>query len=89
MKTGYIMILNWRLHATENMHELLRKICVYLHLTTVMVDVYETLEGEEFAMSGNLFIFFYHFMEHDEKLFVAEIYFFEMAFCFPKKLLSS
>lgn len=52
-----------------------------------MVDVYETLEGEEFAMSGNLFIFFYHFMEHDEKLFVAEIYFFEMAFCFPKKLL--
>lgn len=54
-----------------------------------MVDVYETLEGEEFAMSGNLFIFFYHFMEHDEKLFVAEIYFFEMAFCFPKKLLSS
>lgn len=40
------------------MHELLRKIFIYLCLTTIMVDVYETLEREEFAMNGNLFIFF-------------------------------
>lgn len=54
-----------------------------------MVDVFENLEREEFVMNGNLFFFFFPplFMEHGEKLFVAEIHFFEMAFCLPKKFL--
>lgn len=40
------------------MHERVRKICIYLHLTTIMVAMYETLEREEFAMNGILLIFF-------------------------------
>lgn len=63
VKVYYIMRLDWRLHATENMHELLRKICIYLHLTTIMVDVFENLEREEFVMNGNLLglVFFFLF----------------------------
>lgn len=43
------------------MRELLRKICIYLHLTTLMVDVYESLEREQFTMMKicSYFLLFY------------------------------
>lgn len=41
-----------------------------------MVDVYEIREREQFAMNGNFLIFFSHFIERGEKLFVAETHLF-------------